>query len=376
MKKEPIRIAQIMGKCVGGGVESVIMNYYRHIDRNKIQFDFICDEDSTDIPYNEIEKLGGRVILCPPYQKLFKYIKELKKIFKENNYKIVHSNINTLSVFPLYAAKKSGVPIRIAHSHSVINNNIREFKRNIIKRLLRPFSKVFANNYFSCSHIAAISLFGKKAFNNSKIKIIHNAIDVDKFSYNYIKRKKIRNQLKIKNDVFVIGHIGRFVETKNQEFIIDLFHDIYIYNQNCALILIGEGPLKNKLQEKVYKDGLNDSVFFLEQKTNIEDYYQAMDLFLFPSLYEGLGMTIIEAQCSNLPCIVSDAVPTEGKFLNNIEFLNLNNKNEWLKQIKKRIKEKKNRQDCAKIIDENGYNIRNEAKKLEKIYKKLFLFER
>lgn len=121
MKNEPIKVAQIVGKWVGGGVESVIMNYYTNIDRVKVQFDFICDSDSTDIPYEKIEKLGGRVILIPPYQKILKYIKEQKRVLKENNYRIVHSHINTLSIFPLYAAKRAKVPVRIAHSHSTSN---------------------------------------------------------------------------------------------------------------------------------------------------------------------------------------------------------------------------------------------------------------
>jgi len=125
----PIRVAQIIGKWLGGGVESVVMNYYRHIDRSKIQFDFICDEDSTNIPYDEINSLGGKVILIPPYQKVIKYHNELKKVLKDGNYKIVHSHINTLSVFSLWAAKSAGVPVRIAHSHSTTNKKEKKRKR-------------------------------------------------------------------------------------------------------------------------------------------------------------------------------------------------------------------------------------------------------
>ena len=152
MSKKPIRIAHIMGKWVGGGVEAVVMNYYRHINREKVQFDFICDEDSTNIPYEEIESLGGKVIIIPPYQKLFKYIKKLTKVLKEGKYKIVHSHINTLSVFPLYCAKKAKVPVRIAHSHSTTNK--KEWKKNLMKQVLKPFSKLFATDYFACSEYA------------------------------------------------------------------------------------------------------------------------------------------------------------------------------------------------------------------------------
>jgi len=151
MEQRCIRVAQVIGKWVGGGVEAVVMNYYRHIDHSKVQFDFICDEDSTDIPYEEIEKLGGKVIIVPPYQKIFKYQRALKKVLEEGNYKIIHSHINTLSVFPLRIAKKIGIPVRIAHSHSTTNK--KEWKKNLLKQTLRPFSKVYATNYFCCSEI-------------------------------------------------------------------------------------------------------------------------------------------------------------------------------------------------------------------------------
>lgn len=185
--KKPIIVAQIMGKWIGGGVESVIMNYYRHLDHKKIQFDFICDEDSTRIPYDEIKKFGGRVFLVPKYQKLPQYLKALEDLFRKNQYRIVHSNVNTLSVFPLYAAKKAGVPIRISHSHST--SNPKEWKRNIIKNILRPFSKKYATDYFACSELAGRYLFGDKTFDQGKVKIIHNAIDLDKFKFDPEARK-------------------------------------------------------------------------------------------------------------------------------------------------------------------------------------------
>ena len=220
-KEEPIRVAHIIGKWLGGGVEAVVMNYYRHIDRKKIQFDFLCDEDSTNIPYEEIEQLGGRVILIPPYQKVFKYQKELIRIFKENNYKIVHSHINTLSVFPLRAAKKAGVKVRIAHSHSTTNK--KEWKKNLLKQVLRPFSKVYATDYMCCSELAGRWLFGDKAYNSKKVYLLNNAIDLDKFKYNESLRKKKRKELGISDDTLVIGHIGRFIAHKNHTFLIDIY---------------------------------------------------------------------------------------------------------------------------------------------------------
>ncbi len=364
-QKGPIRVAEIVGKWCGGGVESVLMNYFRHIDRNKVQFDFICDSDSTDIPYEEIESLGGRVILCPPYQKIFKYIKALKKIFKENNYQIVHSNINALSVFPLYAAKKAGVPVRIAHSHSTSNK--KEWKKTLIKNILRPFSKKYATKYFACTEHAGRWLFGNKAFDLGKVVIINNGIDLNKYAFNEKVRKIKRKEIGLTDSDIVIGHIGRFMEQKNHDFLVDIFYELHKDNKNYKLMLLGQGPLQDKIKNKVGYLGINNDVYFLGQKTDAYDYYQAMDLFLFPSLYEGLGMVFVEAQCSGLPCIASTEVPKIAKVSKNVHFIALNKPiNAWTKIINESIG-KERKADLDKIKSA-GYDIVTEAKKLEKEY--------
>ena len=283
---EKIIVAHIMGKWNGGGVESVVMNYYKNIDRNRIQFHFLCDEDSTDIPYEEIEKLGGKVIVIPPYQKLFKYQKELYRIFKENNYKIVHSHINALSVFPLKIAKKAGVPIRIAHSHSTSNK--KEWKKNILKMILRPFSKLYANNYFACTEYAGKWLFGKKVVERKELNVINNAIDLKKFEFNENTREDLRKELGIKEDVLVIGHVGRFMKQKNHEFLIDVFEKAIKQDDNIYLILVGQGPLEDKIKEMAKEKGIEYKILFLGQRNDVNKLYQAMDIFVLPSLYEGL----------------------------------------------------------------------------------------
>lgn len=269
-----------------GGVESVVMNYYRNIDKSKVQFHFICDEDSTDIPYEEIEKLGGKVIIVPPYQKLFKYQKELYKVFKENNYKIVHSHINALSVFPLRVAKKAGVPIRIAHSHSTSNK--KEWKKNIVKNILRPFSKLYANKFFACTKHAGEWLFGKKIIERKELNVINNAIDLKKFEFNEKTREDLRKELGIKEDTLIIGHVGRFMKQKNHEFLIEVFKELIKKNDNSILMLIGQGPLLNDMKQKVRDLKIEDKVKFMGQVTDVEKYYNIMDVFLFPSIYEGL----------------------------------------------------------------------------------------
>lgn len=366
-EQQPIRVAHIIGKMVGGGVESFIMNYYRNIDRNKIQFDFIIDSDSKVVPRKEIENLGGRIIEIPPYQKVFSYIKELKKVFKDNNYKIVHSHLNTLSVFPLYCAYSAKVPVRIAHSHSTTNK--KEWKKNIIKNILKPFSKVFATDYFSCSEHAARWLFGNKTFEQGKVSIIHNAIDVDKFRYNEEIRNKIRKELQIENK-FVLGHVGRFVQQKNHDFLIDIFSEVYKENKNAVLLLIGDGPLEEKIKEKVNKLNLKDSVYFLGIKENVNEIMQAMDVFVFPSLYEGLGIVLVEAQCSGLPCVVSEEVPKEALILDNIASINLNNVMEWKKCVLNLNGERE-----KKLPEEmKKYNIAYSQKDLQQKYNR-YLFE-
>lgn len=321
-KSEPIVVAQIMGKWGGGGVESVIMNYYRHIDRNKIQFDFICDEDSTNIPYDEIENLGGHVILCPPYQKLAKYLKFLKQLFREKKYRIVHSNINTLSVFPLYAAKKAGVPVRIAHSHST--SNPREWKKNMMKNALRPFSKKYATDYFACSELAGRYLFGDKTFDKGEVKIIRNAIDAEKFKFDPEARKRLRKEIGIADDDFIIGHIGRFVEQKNHRFLIDVFAEVKKKKKNAKLVLTGQGSLLEEIEQKVKDLGLEKDVFFLGQRSDTDKLYSVFDVFCLPSLYEGLPVVGVEAQANGVPCIFSDRITEEAAVKKNVALVDIN----------------------------------------------------
>lgn len=371
MKKEqePIRVAQIMGKWLGGGVEAVVMNYYRNIDRNKVQFDFICDEDSKYIPKEEIEKLGGKIILIPPYQKPFKYHKELKRVLKEGKYKIVHSHISTMSFFSLWAAKSAKVPIRIAHAHSTTNKQ--EKKKNLMKQVLRPFSKVFANRYFCCSELAGRWLFGNEAYNQGKVYLLNNAIDVDKFKYNEKVRKAKRKELNIKDKDLVIGHIGRFVKQKNHEFLIYIFNEIHKQNKNTVLLLAGDGPLKEEIQNKVKELKLDKYVRFLGQRNDANELYQVMDAFVLPSLYEGLPVVGVEAQASGLPCFFSTDMTKETKVLDSTKFISLTHTSKyWADKILNEIKSF-NRQDTTKEITDKNFNIKSEAEKLLKDYEEL-----
>lgn len=186
---EPVRVAQVVGKMVGGGVEAVVMNYYRHIDRSKVQFDFLVDSDSTLVPRDEIESLGGRVFEIPPYQHIAEYQRELQRLFKQEGWKIVHSHINALSVFPLRAAKKAGVSVRIAHSHSTSGKG--EYAKNALKAVLKTQSNRYPTHRFACSQFAGEWLFGKAAH----FEVVYNAIDLDRFRFNAEARAQARADL-------------------------------------------------------------------------------------------------------------------------------------------------------------------------------------
>lgn len=362
MKKEqPIRIAHIIGKMVGGGVESFIMNYYRKIDKTKIQFDFIIDEDSTVVPREEIENMGGRIYVVPPYQKVFRYINSVKKILKENNYKIVHSHLNSLSVFPLFGAFLAGIPIRIAHSHSTTNK--KEWKKNLIKNILKPFSKMFATDCFACSEYAGKWLFGNK----KDVTIIRNAIDIEKFKSDYKVRNEYRKKMNLENK-FVVGHIGRFVEQKNHDFLITIFYNLVKVKNDAVLLLIGEGPLEEKIKEKVKALNLENKVIFLGVRNDVNKLIQTMDCFVFPSLYEGLGIVLIETQCAGIKCISSNNVPYDAKVSENITFLDLNEDcRVWVENILKCMK-KCNKEYDVESIKLSGYDIDDNVECLQLKY--------
>lgn len=321
--QKPIRVAQVVGKMVGGGVESVVMNYYRHIDRSKVQFDFLVDEDSTYVPEEEITALGGRVFRIPPYQHPIRYRRELICLMREQQWPIVHSNINTLSVFPLSAAKKVGVPIRIAHSHSTMGKG--EFAKNAMKLMLRPFANVYPTVRFACSHYAGEWLFGK----NADFTVIPNGIELDKFQFDPVIRQETRKELGIADDTFLIGHVGRFMPQKNQAFLVDVLADLLPKRSNTMLAFVGDGPDRPAVQQHAVELGIADYVLFLGQRSDVNRLYQAFDVFCLPSLYEGLGMVAVEAQVAGLPCLLGDAVPLEADVTTQSHFLQIADVKPW-----------------------------------------------
>lgn len=319
----PIRVAQVVGKMNGGGVEAVVMNYYRHIDRSKVQFDFLVDEDSTRVPEEEITALGGRVFRIPPYQHPIRYRRELIRLMREQQWLIVHSNINTLSVFPLSAAKKIGVPVRIAHSHSTMGKG--EFAKNMMKLALRPFANVYPTVRFACGHYAGEWLFGKK----HDFTVIPNAIELDKFRFDPTVRRETRKELGIAEDTFLIGHVGRFMPQKNQAFLVDVLADLLPNRPKTMLAFVGDGPDKADVQQHAEELGVSDHVLFLGQRSDVNRLYQVFDVFCLPSLYEGLCVVGIEAQCAGLPCLFSNSITREVDLTEASRFIPIESPKEW-----------------------------------------------
>lgn len=358
---KPIRIAVIMGKHVTGGIKSVIMNYYENIDREIIQFDFIVDSDSPLKDYSDIEKLGGRVFEIPPVQHLWGHIFECRKILKRENYLIAHAYVNTLNVFPMFAAKLAGVPVRIAENLSTAHHRER---KTLLKKVLKLMCKWFPTHLAANSKFSGEWLYGEKSMRNCKI--LYNAIDLDKFHYDPEIRETTRTNFEW-TEKFVIGHIGRFQYQKNHDFLIDIFNEIHKIDDSAILILIGYGDLKDNIFEKIDRYGLTDYVVDLGGREDIAQFYNAMDCFVLPSFYEGLPVVGIESQATGVPCVISTEVTKETKITDVIEFIGLaEGAEEWARRI---LKWKNYKRTCVNDqITASGYNIKNEAHLLKEYY--------
>lgn len=367
MTHQPIRVLQILGIVAGGGVEAVIMNYYEHINRERVQFDFVVHNDSPVDITDKVISRGGKVYKITPYTKnVFAFMYDIYKIIKKNHYTIVHSNMNTLSVFSLFAAWLAGANVRILHNHSMSVPS--ETKRNLIKIILRPFAKLFANRYFACSRLAAEWMYGKGSIESGNVTVINNAIDLRKHAFDMIRRKDLRAQMGIQENYFVVGHVGRFMYQKNHDFLIDVFADAIKRKPNMVLLLIGDGPLKKIMEGKVNSLHIKDKVVFLGLRSDVQDLYNVMDLFVLPSYYEGLPVVGVEAQANGLPLLVSTNVTDELQLTDLVQYKSLEeNRMSWVKCILS-YKKDELRKNTFENMTVKGFNIEHEASKLENIY--------
>lgn len=367
-----IRVLHIVNCMNRGGLETFIMNVYRSIDRSKLQFDFLVHVDREGAFDNEISTLGGKIFyVSPRNQGILKNHKTLDKFFKAHpEYKIVHQHVSSLSyIEPLKVAKIHGVPIRIVHAHSTQEGGSTLHK--YIHLWNRIFIKSYATHYFACSDFAARWLLGKKMFEDGEYKIIKNGIETSKYRYNFAKRIEIRKALGI-NNKFVLGHVGGFSYAKNHTFLIDLFKHICETSSDFVMLLIGDGQLRENIEAKIDSYGLKNSIIMTGVRDDVPDLLQAMDIFIFPSYYEGLPVALIEAQASGLPCLVSDSITRQVKVTNNVEYINLSSPiYYWVSKINE-IKRHYKRQDQSKQVIDKGFDIKKIAQHLQELYQELY----
>lgn len=310
-----IRIAQIVGYMDGGGVESVVMNYYRHIDHGNFQFDFLVCEGSKLVPEEEIRSLGGRVFNVPKYQHQLVYQKRLSWLLREEDWPIVHSHVNTLSVFPLFSAKRANIPVRIAHAHSCMGGGEGEIVRDAMKSVLRRLSNAFPTHRLACSETA-----GRWLFRGLPFKVMPNAIDLSMFRSDAVVRASMRAELGVSDDAFVVGHIGRMAPPKNHRRLLSIFRVLLDIEPRALLVLVGDGPLKDNIKMEVERLGVTERVRFLGQRPDAPRLYQAFDVFCLPSVYEGLPVVGVECQASGTPILVSSEVSREAAVSSLMEF--------------------------------------------------------
>lgn len=363
--EKPIRVLMVNYKMQCAGIESFIMNVYRNIDRSKIQFDFLVHYQERQFYDDEIESMGGNIyrLTVREDNNFLKYFCDLKKFFScHPEYKIIHGHMESFGVFYLKAAKTAGVPVRIAHSHIAQRN---KGIKGAVKNVLNKGFKKYATDLFACSDVAGTFLFGS----DSSFTVYNNAIDVSKFAFNRGHREAVRKELGIDSNCLVIGHVGRFNTQKNHEFLIEIFKEIICRNPQAKLLLIGEGDLQGEIEKKVGSLGLNDSVLFLGVRKDIHRIYQAMDVFLMPSLFEGLPVSGIEAQASGLQCIFSDAVTVQTKITDRVQFISLDTSiKDWADKILELNTDIGSREQMAQYVIDAGYDIKQQVHKLENFY--------
>lgn len=353
-----------------GGVESVIMNYYRNMNKDKLHFDFMCVNDQ--MAYEDEVKANNSIVykIGSKAKNFIEYKKNIKKFFKDNSkeYDAIWFNVCTLvNIDALKLAKKYGIATRIVHSHN--SNMDYGFVKNSIHKFNKLRLRNYANVYWACSDVAAEYLFG----DNKNYKVINNAINVDEFCYCANLRKNVRDTLHINDSTLVIGNVGRFDEQKNHKFLIDIFNEIYKENNDSMLMLVGTGPLEDEIKNKVKELGIENNILFLGKRNDVNSLYQAMDVFCLPSLYEGLPVVGIEAQASGLLCFFSDTITNKLKIIETSKFESIEERpQKWCKSITKALVDFV-RKNVKEEIIENGYDIKKEASSLEKVFEEIII---
>ncbi|MDO4487906.1 MAG: glycosyltransferase family 1 protein [Eubacteriales bacterium] len=362
-----VRILHSVSVMNRAGIETMLMNYYRHMDRTKVQFDFLTSRNEDGDYDEEIKELGGRIFRSPSLNPLFypRYIAFMQRLFKDNpEIKILHAHNEGMALYSLNGAKKYGIKNRIAHAH---NTKIVMDYKWALKVFCKQFLRFSANHLWGCGRDAGIYFFGRKAW-NEKGMIMHNAIEPSKFKYNPEYRTKIREAYGI-GDETLIGMVGRFNTQKNHVRMLDIFEAYLKLDNTAKLVFIGEGNLEDEIKEKAGEKGIDGNIIFAGLQSNVNEWYQAMDVFVMPSLFEGLPVVGIEAQAAGLPCVFSKSITDEIVLSSDSVRVELSETDDtWADVLFKAAHRENDRSNGVKIIADAGYDINIEAKKIEAIY--------
>ena len=325
---EPIRVLHNIASLHFGGSQAFVMNLYNNMDRKKVQFDFVVTPEERKDLYEQVEKMGGRIFVCPKYtgKNHFAYCKWWDSFFKEHpEYHVIHGHVRSTASIYLKIAKKNGL-VTIAHSHSTSNGS---GISAIVKDMLQLPIQHTADYLFACSDKAGKWLYGEKATKQANYRMIPNGVNLKRFAFCEEKRQQMRQELGIAKDTFVLG----ITAPKNHQFLAELFAEYHKENPNSRLLLIGNGELFETVQQQCVQLGISDAVIMVGSKTNPEDYYQAMDVFVFPSLWEGLPVSVVEAQANGLPCLLSDVITHDVDLTDQVKYLSLTDKKAWLREV-------------------------------------------
>lgn len=366
--QEPIRIVHNIASLHLGGSQAFVMNMYRNIDRSKVQFDFVVTPETKEGFYDEITNLGGKIFSCPRYKGTnhIQYNKWWDDFFNEHpEYKVIHGHVRSTASIYLKIAKRHGL-VTIAHSHSTSNGNRISA---IVKRIMQLPIRKQADYLFACSDKAGKWLYGEKAITQQNYYMIPNGVDLKRFEFDVNKRNQMRMTLGIKKDMMILGHIGRLSTPKNHKFLLNVFNKYHKINSNSKLLLVGDGELFDCIKEHIDKLNISDAVIMTGSKQNTEDYYQVMDIFVFPSLWEGLPVSVVEAQANGLQCLISDVITHDVDLTDLIQYLPLDEEL-WLGAIVEAHKKKRMGLTNENIQRLQPFDALTVANKLQEFYLK------
>jgi len=373
-KMKKIKVLHILDKInVNSGVSAVVMNYYRNISSDKIEFDFIVHEQVGEELLSEITLRESRVYCMQPYslKGIVNYSKEIRNILKETDYTIIHCHVPHEAFFCLREAEAMGIKHRIVHSHN--SRGADKLFNRIRNILLTKLGLPYANEYLACSKSAADYAFGTNSIMRKKSINVLNAINVDQFKFDINRRNDLRDEFDI-NKYTVIGHVGRFSEQKNHLFLLRVFRQWKREVPESILVLVGTGKLEGVIKERVREYGLEDSVLFMQNRNDIPRILSMMDIFVLPSMYEGLPVVLIEAQASGLPCVISDSITNEA-VVGDVTYAKINGGvQEWIKAMRiywKDVKNMEKRQERSRSIRGSRFDIKTQTQKLEEFYEQL-----